>query len=266
MRGKFELKGDMVYKMPVHFGGDPFYPVRTVYGDMTVLSLGFYTEEGALLEMLPKQFDLKDPVVNIQFAECRDVDWMSGGEYRLIQASVPVTYMGSEESLDGEYMLVIWENKTCPIIGGREEDGMPKIYADIAALRHNGDHWFTAASYECNTFLRVGFDKGRALEPAEVDLMNRVPLINCFGWRYIPKLGMGGASLSHATLYPQEKTIHKGWEGDGRIEWPKFEPEMNLVQYRTIKAMSDLPVLDHRPALMLKTSARLNVGDSRSLK
>lgn len=267
MRGKFRLEDDLVYKMPVHFGGDPFYPVRTVYGDMTALAISFETQEEALLRIIPEDFDLTSPTVNVQFADCREVEWMSGGEYRLIQASVPVRYVKNGEALDGEYVLVIWENKACPIIGGREEDGMPKIFADIASLRHSGEHWFTAASYESNTFLKIDLNQERELSEEELKLVNEhSKAMNFFAWRYIPELGKAGAALSHATLYPQEAKIEKAWECEGKIDWPKFDLEMNMLQFRIINTMSGLPVLKYGKAMMTKGSARLNVGDSRSLK
>ena len=71
MKGKFRIEDDLVYKMPVHFSGEPFYPVRTVYGDMTTISISFETDEDALLKIIPEDFDLTSPTVNIQFAECR---------------------------------------------------------------------------------------------------------------------------------------------------------------------------------------------------
>jgi acetoacetate decarboxylase len=264
-KGRFRIEDDLVYRMPVHFSGEPFYPVRTVYGDMTTISVSFETEEEALLKIIPESFELISPTVNIQFAECRDVDWMSGGEYRLIQASAPVIYAKNEEEIDGEYVLVIWENKACPIIGGREEDGMPKIFADIASLRHSGDHWFSAAAYESNTFLRIGLSRGRELSEEELGLLNQNSRINFFGWRYIPELGKVGASLSHATLYPQEMKAVRAWEGEGNIEWVRFDLEMNMLQFRIISEMSRLPILKYVRAMMLKGSARLNVGDSGSL-
>jgi len=64
-RGKFKLKDDHIYKMPVHFGGDPFYPVRTVYRDMTGISIQFETDQEALLEIIPHDFELLEPVVNV---------------------------------------------------------------------------------------------------------------------------------------------------------------------------------------------------------
>lgn len=266
MKGNFRIEESLTYKMPVHFSGEIFKPVCSVYGDMTSVSISFETEEEALLKIIPEKFDLTSPAVNIQFAECRDIDWMSGGEYRLIQASVPVRYIKNEDVIDGEYVLVIWENKACPIIGGREEDGMPKIFADIASLRHCGDHWFSAASYESSSFLKIDLKRERELQEEELKLLNDHSKINYFGWRYIPQLGKSGSALSHATLYPQEMKIDKAWEGEGRIEWMRFDLEMNMLQFRTIISMSELPVLKYKKALMMKGSARLNVGNSRSLE
>jgi len=127
MRGKFKFQDDYIYKMPVHFGGLPFYPIRAVYGDMLGISIQYETDQEALLQYIPEDFEIREPIVSVQYTNCRDVVWMSGGEYRLIQVTAPVTYLGNSEGLSGDYALVVWENKTCPIIGGREEDGVPKV-------------------------------------------------------------------------------------------------------------------------------------------
>jgi len=265
MRGKFRIREDYVYEMPVHLTGKPFYPVRVVYGDVTNISVNYRTDEGALLELIPYDFELLEPVVNVQFANCRDVDWMTGGEYRLIQLSSPVRYVGNDEGLEGAYPLVIWENVACPIIGGREEDGMPKIFADVAAERHYKDHWFTAASHECNTFLTLDFERKAELSAKDVAAMNEHSKINFFGWRYISNLGKGGASLSHATLYPQEAIMSRAWSGEGRINWPPFKPEMHLKQSWMIDILAKLPIVNYLPAMMMKSAMKLNVGDSRAL-
>lgn len=265
MKGQFKFEEDYVYKMPAHFGGEPFYPVRTVYGDMTAISVSFETGAEDLARFIPEVFEITDPLVNVQYSNCRDVDWMSGGEYRLIQLSVPVRFCGEGEELEGEYPLVIWENKACPIIGGREEDGMPKIFADVAAERHYEDHWFTAASHECNTFLTLDFERKAELSAKDVAAMNEHSKINFFGWRYISNLGKGGASLSHATLYPQEAIMSRAWSGEGRINWPPFKPEMHLKQSWMIDILAKLPIVNYLPAMMMKSAMKLNVGDSRAL-
>lgn len=265
MKGKFKIREDFVYKMPAHFGGSEFYPVRTVYGDNTGIVIQYETVQEALLQYIPEVFELIEPVITLQYNNCRDVDWMAGGEYRLIQLTAPVKYIGNSEGLTGDYALVVWENLTCPIVGGREEDGVPKIFADISSERHFGDYWFTSASYESNTFLKLGFNRKEELAQSAIDQKNEDPKINLFGWRYLPNLGKGGASLSHATLYPQEVTVKKMWAGEGIIQWNILKPEEHPLQAHIIRALAELPIVKYTGGNMIKATARLNVGDSRAL-
>jgi hypothetical protein len=59
--------------------------------------------------------------------------------------------------------------------------------------------------------------------------------------------------------------ISRAWIGEGSINWPQFPLEMNLLQYKIINTLANLPVLEYKNALMIKGSAILNVGDSRLL-
>ncbi|HOR42596.1 MAG TPA: acetoacetate decarboxylase family protein [Atribacterota bacterium] len=265
MKGKFKFKDDFVYKMPVHFGGNPFYPVRTVYHDMTSISIEYETDQNMLLEYIPEDFDLSAPVVKVQYNNSRDIDWMAGGEYRLIQVTVPVKYLGNSEEITGEYALVIWENKTCPIVGGREEDGVPKVFADISSERHYENRWFTSASYDSNTFLKIDFFQREELSKEDVEELNKNSKINLFGWRYLPNLGKGGAALSQATLYPQESFVKQVWTGEGSLVWNELKPEEHPLQWYIIKALAGLPIVKYLYAIKAKASAQLNVGDSKIL-
>jgi acetoacetate decarboxylase len=265
MRGKFKLHDDYVYKMPVHFGGTPFYPWKAVYGDMLGLAVQYETDREALLQYLPEVFVLREPVVTVQYTNCRDVVWMSGGEYRLVQVTIPVVFSGKSEEISGDYALVVWENKTCPIIGGREEDGVPKVFADISSERHVEDHWFTSASYESNTFLTINFNKKNEVSFEDIKKINEHSKANLFGWRYLPNLGKGGATVSQATLYPQEVHTHQAWYGTGSLRWMALSPEQHPLQSHIIKALSEIPILKYIGAKMLKCSGSLNGGYSKIL-
>ncbi len=265
MRGKFKFQDDYIYKMPVHFGGSPFYPWSVAHNDMLCIIVQYETDPEALVQYLPEVFELREPIVTVQYSNCREVEWMSNGEYRLIQISIPVKYKGKSEEISGEYALVVWENKTCPIIGGREEDGVPKIFAEIAHERHVGDHWFTTASYESCTFLQIDINKKNELSHEHIKKMNENSKINLFGWRYLPNLGKGGASLSHPTLYPQEMHIKQAWNGEGSLRWTKLTFEQHPLQHHIIEALANVPIVRYTNAMLLKGLAKLNVGDSRIL-
>lgn len=265
MRGKFKFRDDYLYKMPVHFSGAPFYPWSVVHGDMLCILVQYETDPKALVQYLPEVFELREPIVNVQYSNCREVAWMSNGEYRLFQITVPVLYKVKSEEISGEYALVVWENKTCPIIGGREEDGVPKIFADIAHERHVGEHWFTAASYESCTFLQIDMTCKSKLSAEDIKGLNKNSRINLFGWRYLPNLGRGGATISHATLYPQEMNVKQAWKGEGSVKWTKLTPEQHPLQYHIIEALAGLPVVKYTIAMLSKGIAKLNVGDSKIL-
>ena len=115
MKGKFEFKEGYSYHMPVHFRGTPAGEVTNpLYGDVFVLSADITTGMDALAEFVPKDFEILEPVVNVQYNDCRGVEWMSHGEYRILQFGVPVRYLGNDEGLTGLYPLVLWEDKTSP--------------------------------------------------------------------------------------------------------------------------------------------------------
>ncbi|MDD3715040.1 MAG: acetoacetate decarboxylase, partial [Atribacterota bacterium] len=71
MKGKFKFQDDYIYKMPAHFGGSPFYPIRAVYGDMLGISVQYETDQDALLQYIPEDFELREPVVSVQYTNCR---------------------------------------------------------------------------------------------------------------------------------------------------------------------------------------------------
>ena len=130
---------------------------------------------------------------------------MAGGGYNLITVGVPAAHEHGRERVEGLYALVIWENRTAPILSGREQSGMPKIFAEIVDHRQLGETLLTNASYEGWTFLRMDFRQTKQMTPDELRGLNQqMATVNALGWRYIPNIGRPGAALSHATLFPQE--------------------------------------------------------------
>ena len=245
MRGKFEFKEGYTYHMPVHFRGTPAGEVMNpLYGDVFVLSADLTTEMEALAQFVPKDFEILEPVVNVQYNDCRSVDWMSHGEYRILKFAVPVRYLGNDEGLTGLYPLVLWEDKTEPILTGREDTGMPKMFADISIERRWEDHWFVRASYEGTTFVKLDFWDKEAAGADEIAAGNEAThRVNDFGWRYIPNVRGGGAALSHAVLYPSEAHMDTIWHGEATLTWTPYDWWENIIQAPIIRGVSSLPIL-----------------------
>ena len=205
--------------MPVHAFCHPFNPDQTsVFGQCSGLSIPFETEEKALAQYIPDCFEILEPVVDVRFLHCGEVDFLSGGSYNILDASVPVQYMENKD-LTGVYPLCMFENNCDAIISGREGYGLPKTFADIADARHAGDHWFTNAGYHGEMFVELDFNEKEKLGGDKVAALNKDPRCNYFGWRVLPNIGKGGCTIGEPTLYPHNFIYSDVWTGEGTIKW-----------------------------------------------
>jgi hypothetical protein len=192
---------------------------------------------------------------------------MAGSSYNLIDISVPARFNGKRDRLEGVFNLVTWENKTAPILGGREQTGVPKIYAAIEDLHKFEQNFFTNASYEGNTFLRLEMNGAQPVEEQELAQMKALSAERkLFGWRYIPKVGGPGAALNQAILYPQRVELDRVWIGSGTVEWIQLKPQYNPTQWHIIKALAELPIMGMAPVTMVKSVVILKPAQARVLE
>jgi len=261
----FKFDENQCYRMPAHFGGYDYVAVGARYHDTVTLAFSYTTEKTLLEAYIPEVFELVRPEVNIAFSQCRKIDWMAGSFYNLVQVSAPVRFNGKRDNVEAEYVLVIWENKTTPILTGREETGFPKIFADIEDLHIFSDNYFTNVSFEGNTFLRLHFSDGVPLPEQELAGMKVLPM-DGIGWRYIPKVGGPGADLSQPIYFPQECELSGLWTGKGAVQWNELSWQQNPRQAHIIKALAGLPILGMRPARMLAGAIVLNSSMARVLE
>ena len=267
MRGQFVCKDQMTYRMPVHFRGMRYDPnTRVVYRNVMSFSVEQRTDEKALAKLVPVDFEIVRPSIVWGYANCRDVDFMAHGEYRIFQAVVPVRYEKDGQAIDGVYPLVIFENDATPIVGGREEDGMPKVYCDIAGERHYERHWFANASLYCDTMLRFDYHEAAPLNDTALQALRENPLVNNFGYRYIPLVSASGAATSGPVLYPQEAHPDVGWAGEMSVEVrPPRHWYENYTLYTALQTLHDLPNLGFTNGMRTLGSLRLCVADSQAL-
>lgn len=263
----FKFEDNKCYHMPAHFGGWDYSPAGTIYRDMVQLSYTYTTDGNLLADYLPEGFKLLRPELFITYIQSREIEWLAGSAYNLIEVSVPARFQGKRDQVEGYFALVVWENKTAPILGGREETGIPKIYADIEDLHKIQQNYFTNASFEGNTFLRLEMYEAKPLDALKLAEIKARPIDKVlFGWRYIPRIGGPGADLSQPTLYPQSFAVDGGWMGQGAVQWTQLRPEYNPQQWHIIKALAELPIIEQTPATMLKGVATLKSMQARVLE
>lgn len=271
----FRFDENKTYRMPVHFGGsDAPGPDMAVYNYDTVgMNFVCTTDQDILSNYIPEGFELLRPEIIFGFGQLRDIDWLAGGRYNVVTADVPVRFKGKRDMIEGIYNLVTWENNATPIIGGREENGVPKIFADIQDLHarpapyFNAPDYFTNASYDGNTFVRMAMYDPKPVEGADLAALRESKgAYNLLTWRYIPKVSGTGAELSQPILYPQGMEIKSAWTGRGEVEWIKLRPEYNPNQHHIISALADLPILHMDPALLTRSVGVLKPSQGRVLE
>ncbi len=264
----FKFEDNKTYQMPAHFGGWVYDPGQELYYHDTVnLTYACATDGDRLADYVPEGFELIRPELIIGYMQGREIDWMAGSFYNLIEVSAPVRFRGRRDQLEGVFNLVVWENKTAPILGGREQTGVPKIYAAIEDLHIIQQNYFTNASYEGSTFLSLEMTGAQPVEGQELaQLKAQTAVRNLFGWRYIPKVGGPGAELSQPVLYPQRSELKSAWRGRGTVQWTQLKPEQNPNQWHIIKALSELPMREMAPVLLSKAVAILKPAQARVLE
>jgi len=255
------------HRMPAHFR--KWTPTGGIcpYDDCTTLEISYLTDGKKLRTYVPKEFEIPRPLVMVMYEKCNGVQWMGGSEYSLATVSVPVRYLVAKEPLSGVYHLVIWEDKAEPILGGREEAGMPKIFADIPEYRRRGKDLSVNLSHEGHTFLEMDLTLGREYTSAEIAAMNAGNgRIVQFGWRYIPKVGpYPGPALSEATYYPVDNAFTSVSACSGSVRWTVPKPPDHPTQYDIIAALADLPVKEYLPGSYRRGSTAMRMDLARSL-
>ncbi len=255
----FKFEDNKCYRMPAHFGGWVFDPdVQANYNDVVSLIYSYRTDGDRLADYIPEGFQLKKPELVVQFQQCREIDWMAGSYYNLITVAAPVHFNGQHDQMEGVFALVLWENKTTPILTGQQM-GVPKIYADIEDLHIVNETYRTYASYEGSTFLKMEMTEPKPLDVQQVETLSAD--VNSFGWRYVPKVGGPGAELSQPILFPMRSEPKSAWKGSGTIQWIELKWEQNPMQWHIIKALAGLPIIEMAPVIM--TKGRMILMDAR---
>lgn len=263
----FKPEDDFTYLMPIHFGGGKFDPDQIITQKSLSLNISYETDGKMLENFIPEGFELLAPVLDVGFSKFTEINWMHGGQYNVVNVAVPVRFHGKKDELEGIYTLIVWENKTAPILGGREQTGQPKVFADIEDLHIIEPHYYTVASYEGSTFLNMDFEAIKELKGDELEAMKpQFSSINNIGWKYIPKVGAPGADLSQFVLYPQGVDVKKAQIGKGSLKWTEVTPVQNPSQWWMINQFAALPVKKITQAMLTEGSATLRAMAARVIE
>jgi len=236
-----------IYMMPLIMGpiADREKLPSNVYGEVRYLSLQYQTDSDAIQALLPDCYQpAEKPIVTVVFSYCDGVDFMAGGGYWIAAVLVAARFDGDKDHVEGDYVLVMWEDDTFPIITGRELQGIPKFYADISPVKTlpNGH-------LRCETSLWGHLLLGMDLEPLKkqnaivrsvaAKRINERPLL---GYKYIPSLD-GSPDASYPTVLRSDTKLEELWLGkSGQIFFGNAVEADIGVGKRIVDALKTLPV------------------------
>ena len=238
------------WMMPAHFGMPAWQRPEDValgdaqYDDVTMISIDYLTMEEKLKEYLPLPYELDGPpVVSVTYSMNRDISWLAGGDYNIIQVTVRARYPGENREVSGHYALVLWENLTTPILTGRELQGMPKIYGDIDNHRIFKGTWRTALSNHGKTMMEMEATDLKQMTAADFEnYKSKHEKVNLMGWKYIPNENRSGPILSYATRFTISYRFRKAWSATGTLRWHARKWEELPTQAHIVNALEGLPI------------------------
>lgn len=268
----FQFEPDKVYEMPVFFGPVPApkgpgpdgkYVCRKP-ADVEAVGVMFETDSDALEALLPERFSLNAPVLSVTHCEFSHIGNFGGNSYSLINISVPVHFDGVEEQLDGDLVLVMFENHADPIIGGRDQLGYSKIYADISPFIKDGRRICSHASSWGFRFLDLAIEPEQPAEAPERMMELAARSRGKFNYKYIQAtpyretgFGRGGADVSYPTFNP------KAWNRPEGYPFTIREPEIRYcsgaVRFHRPEP-ADMPMYWHIGRYLADLNIRRNLG------
>lgn len=258
---------NMYWRMPISFGPFPG-PRQTLEGKpktgtgstFTTASVKFKTSRTVLQNLFPSvSFRFKSPgtVAYASFSQTtlNKMEWLGGSGYRHLGLYVHgVQYVQrSGEVLDGTFLPILFESLTDPIISGREELGMPKLYCSIDVWRRTTS-FRIQAGWQGAHFGHITLEGLSPTDPADdKGSIGGEDDQGIFLYKYIPRVGeRGKADVEHATFVPHAQEakvvpsrvlkVHKATSAS--VSFDPLDWEALPTLHHVISRLAEVPVYE----------------------
>jgi 2-polyprenyl-6-methoxyphenol hydroxylase-like FAD-dependent oxidoreductase/acetoacetate decarboxylase len=277
---------NMYWRMPVAFGPMPgprqnhIGAVRPAeHSTYTVASIKFKTSRTLLQNLFPpgrEGWSFTGPgsvaYASISQTTLNKMDWLGGGGYNFLGLYIH----GVQYTKNGAYMPILFENLTDPIVSGREELGMPKLYTAIDIHRREsayfintswqGAHW---GQFRLADLVEVT-DKSSA--DFNGSISGSATDDGILVYRYVPKVGRDNKGVP-AEEYPvfvpfkEERPIPKVervWKaGKADFKIDKLDWTSLPTLHHIVERLAEIPVYE---VVGAKVAQGLGVSDVGAAK
>lgn len=277
------FKPNTRYRMPVVFGpapgprqkadGTPWSIDESGTANVQWATLAYRTHAAKLEALMPPGFRLNgEPIVHVTLGFFRNLYWLAGRGYGIINIEVPVTYTGKTETIEGGFCLALFEGRPDAITTGREELGFPKLFADIPDVRFEPQSgaiggqasWFDYRFFE----IEMHGLKETTVDEKRLLGVRGAPIF----YKYMPRtgpFGSGGCDVAYVTTsHPAPGTAagtstikfgdaeYRKWKGTGgSLKWNSATFEQLPTTFHVVNGLANLDVIEYVSAEMIEFSA-----------
>ncbi|KAI8286063.1 hypothetical protein K4K60_000757 [Colletotrichum sp. SAR11_57] len=289
-RWLWSKKKDLYWRMPVGYGPFPG-PRQDAFGrrqpgdierTFTTMSVKFLTSRTFLETILPTDsFRFKAPgtvcAASLSVTRLNNMSWLGGGGYNHLGLYIHgIEYVKKDGStINGTHLSVLFESLTDPIVSGREELGMPKLFCDIDFELH-ATAARVKASWRGATFADIRLNKLRADDPkTEHGTIGGEADYGILTYRYIPSVGEPGkADAEYACVVPHEEeardvpaTVHAvSRSSDVSVKMDAHDWEKLPTLHHITKFLSEMPIYDFVSAKVVEGTGVPNVSGARRIE
>jgi hypothetical protein len=268
-----------MYRMPAVFGpslgprqgGDGRKFISPSSHKTVTRSVSFLTNHDQLEEMLPEGFTVRgEPVATVSASYMTEIEWLAGRGYNTLGVTIPVMFTGEVDRAIGSFLAVLWENLTDPILTGREELGVSKIYCELPEPRIHQGVTHCMASWMGFKFMDMTLSNLTPESPAPADSTAAPQEDGLLHFKYIPRTGAWGeADVAYVTLTPTaalERVELGVWRGQGTVQFHRATWEDLPTQSTIVNALHQLEIKEYRGATVVQSVGATDLSAQRILR
>ena len=249
------------------------------------ISVRFKTSRTYLENLLPPGFAFTSPgtlaAASISTTTLDGMTWLGGGGYSHSGLYIHgVNYTKRDGSkIFGTYLAVLFENLADPIITGRDELGMPKLFCDISA-QVQGNEASIALAWRGTQFGEIKVSSlstpppPPATSPAPAQRMPGPPPPppeqGQFAYRYVPAVGQPGqVDAEYAVFIPTPKSASEPETLTTATASAKFEARdwQSLPTIHNVaKVLAELPIYGVEEAKVVRAQGVSDVSAAERIE
>lgn len=282
---------ELYFRMPIAFGPSPG-PRQDIWGNprpslaqtFVTASIKFKTSATFLKNLFPTEsFSFKSPgsvaYASFSITTLGNMVWLGGGGYNHFGLYIHgVQYTKKDgTTIDGTYMPLLFESLADPIVSGRDELGMPKVYCAIDIHRRSKSYRMQA-SWQGAKFCDFTLEGLSSVDPAtEKGTIGGESDYGILVYKYIPAVGRdmrGKSDCEYPVVVPHEEessvvpsTVkYVTLAEKAGVRFDKLDLDALPTLHHIVSVLADVPIYEVVKAKVVEGTGVPDVSSARRIE